>query len=295
MTHMFNGDFARLIPRNQIARKLFSAARVYVDEHHTFHMRFFRSDIEAMPLEPVESSTEYDSLEEVEQLRTDCFVLSFNEEREPEFPKLGWRVGKGTKKIEKTHGVDFPLSPPSNPLSGSLARMHLVLRFNPRSGLLMLRGGSAKAQVECRTGNEWVSLNDGEEFLIFETLVRIKAGTCEYDLEHIVSAEERELYFCARDRLLVKGPNEIMPMLLKKMPGDKYISRGQYLELETQGSGTFGWITQGLDTKTGDPVAIKEVRVNKSNKVEVIAEVKIGTYFTVCDDQFVVCDIPDKK
>lgn len=295
MIHMFNGDFARLISRNQIAQKLFFAARVYVDEHHIFHMRFVRSNIEAMSFEFVESSTKYDNLKKVKQLRTDCFVLSFNEKRESEFLKLGWRVGKETKKIKKTHDVNFSLFFSFNFLSESFARMHLMLRFNSRSKLLMLRKNSAKTQIECRTGNEWISLNDEKKFFIFEILIRIKTETCEYDLKHIVSAEKRKLYFCARDKLFVKKSNEIMSMLLKKMSGDKYIFKKQYLELETQESKTFDWIIQGLDTKTDDSIVIKKMRINKNNKIEMITKMKIKTYFTVCDDQFVVCDIFDKN
>lgn len=69
------------------------------------------------------------------------------------------------------------------------------------------------------------------------------------------------------------------------MPGDSYVLRGQYLELETRGSGAFGWITRGLDTKTGDPVATKELRIEARNKSEVMAEVNMGTRFAVCISQ----------
>ena len=294
MTRLFNGDFARLIPRNQVAQTLYSATRMYVDEHQTFHLRFLQSNAEKIPIEPVEAASEYDTMKEDEQLHTDCYVLSFTEEREPELPKLGWRVGRGTQKIPTNRGVDFLLSAPGHALSKSLAAIHLVFVFNRRSGLLMLKGGSPKVVTKYRLGDKWIHLGFGEEFLIFESLIRIRAGACEYDLEHIINDDQRELYFVARDRFLMGGDVKMLTKPLQKMPGDKYVSRGQYLELETRGSGTFGWITQGLDTKTGDVVAIKEVRIDAKTKAEVIAEVKIGTRFTVRTIQSGKCNVFDK-
>lgn len=280
MARSFQGDFARLIPRNQVAHTLYSAARIYVDKHQTFHLRFLESVAEPMPIEPVESSTEYDTMTEDEQSQTDCYVLSFAQEREPEFPHLGWRVGLGSRK-PPNRGVDFLLSAPGHPLGRSLAAIHLIFAFNKRSGLLMLRGGSSKVPTRYRLGDKWIELSDGEEFLLFESLIRIRAGACEYDLEHIVDDDQRELYFNARDRFLMGKNINMLSKPLQKMPGDKYTPRGPYLEFETRGSGTFGWITQGLDTRTGDLVAIKEVRIDAKTKAEVIAEVQIGTRFTV--------------
>ena len=36
MADTFNGDFARLVPRNQVAQRLFSATYIYVEENKTF-------------------------------------------------------------------------------------------------------------------------------------------------------------------------------------------------------------------------------------------------------------------
>lgn len=103
MADKFNVDFARLVPRNQIAQHLFSTTRIYVDENKTFHLRFLQSnnassEIPTASDEPVESSTDYESqieggTEDFQMINLGYFVLSFNEEREPGFPHLGWRVG----------------------------------------------------------------------------------------------------------------------------------------------------------------------------------------------------------
>lgn len=295
MADTFNGDFARLVPRNQTAQRLFSATCIYVEENKTFHLRFLQRNNASskMPTtsdEPVESSTDYDSqLEgEIEGLQMEdsgYFVLSFDQEREPEFPHLGWRVGRGAGKSPANRGVDLLLSKPGDYLSRSLASIHMIFHFNRRSGLLMLKGGSHKVPVEYRLGDKWVKLEYDEEHLIYEPSIRIRAGMCEYELEHTVEEKYRALYFEKRDRFLraqLQGNLELKIKPLQRMPGDSYVLRGQYLELETRGSGAFGWITQGVDTKTGDPVAIKELRIEARNKSEVMAEVHMGTRFTVC-------------
>ena len=148
----------------------------------------------------------------------------------------------------------------------------------------MLKGGSRKAPVEYRLADKWVKLEYDEEHLIYEASIRIRAGICEYELEHTVEEKCRASYFDRRDKELdaqLPGTDEFKMRPLQRMPGDSYVLRGQYLELETRGSGAFGWITQGLDTKTGDLVAIKELRVEARNKSEIMAEVKMGKRFTV--------------
>ena len=193
MADTFKGDFARLVPRNQIAQRLFSATYVYVEENKTFHMRFLQRNIASSELprasdDPVESSTDYDSQLEGEtegfQMEdSGDFVLSFDQEREPEFPHLGWRVGRGTRKSPANRGVDLLLSKPGDQLSRSLANIHMIFHFNRQSGLLMLKGGSHKVPVEYRLGGKWIKLEYNEEHLVYEPSTRIRAGMCEYELE----------------------------------------------------------------------------------------------------------------
>lgn len=66
------------------------------------------------------------------------------------------------------------------------------------------------------------------------------------------------------------------------MPGDGSVRRERYLEFETQGNGKFGWISQGVDIKTGNLVAIKELRISShQSHLEAIAEVNMGYRFLV--------------
>jgi len=173
MTASFPGEFARLVPRNLVAQKLFSKTFVYVEKHDTFHLQFIDRTGEPFlaSSEPIEESTEYDPY-----LGTDDgdsqfkgiqhsghFVLSFDGTRAPQMPHLGWRVGKGTSKSPAHRGVDLLLAKPGDILSKSLASVHLFFRFHLRSGFLMVRGGSTKTLVEFRNGDLWERLGYKEE------------------------------------------------------------------------------------------------------------------------------------
>lgn len=288
----FTGDFARLVPSNHIAQLLFSKTYVYVEKNDTFHLRFMESiGSEALleSAEPVESSTDYDTNSETNKEGSKLqilghFVLSFEKGRSPEMPHLGWRVGRGSSKGTTNRNVDLLLAKPGDNRSKSLANIHMLFRFNRKSGFLMLRGASPKVPVEYSIGGSWRTLGYEKEQLLYQFSTMLRAGVCEYKLEYTIEENHRNAYFQRRDVFLeaVPSSNENISWLFQKLPGDSCVLRGRYLEFETKGSGAFGWITQGLDTETGDPVAIKELRINgRRSRLEIMAEVKMGTRFHV--------------
>lgn len=169
MSYAFNGDFARLVPRNRVAQVLFSDTVFYVEQNKTFHLRFIERKVNISPQassEPVEESTEYDTYPETDSEdsrvkgveQAGHFVLSFHEDRTAELPHLGWRVGKGSRKSPANRGVDILLARPGDLLSKSLAGIHMILLFNLRSGSLMLTAGSQKAPIEFKVGGKWEKL-----------------------------------------------------------------------------------------------------------------------------------------
>lgn len=292
----FTGDFARLIPNNHAAQTLFSKTYMYVKENDTFHLLFMDgTDNERFhdSTEPVESSTDYDTHHDTdtESSRASSvshlgyFILSFDEQRLPEIPQLGWRVGRGASKWQPNRGVDLLLAIPRDNLGKSLASIHMVFRFNAKSGFLMLRGGSAKVPVEYSKNGVWKSLEFEKEQLMHQSSTILRAGRCEYELKYTVEEKYRDAYFQKRIgflEALFSPKDEFQEPVFRKIPGDKCVPRGRYLEFETQGSGAFGWITQGVDLETGDPIAIKELRItSRRSGFEVLAEVKMGMRFMV--------------
>ena len=209
----FTGDFAKLIPRNHIAQLLFSETYTYVEKNDMFHLRFMDCTGNK-PLRasegPVESSTEYDTYHDTDtegsQVKSNQnvghFVLSFKTERSAELPHLGWRVGRGTNKAPRNRNVDLLLAKPRDNRSKSLANIHMVFRFNPKSGFLMLRGGSQKASVEHSMSGIWEKLVYEKEQVMYQCSTMLRAGVCEYELEYTVDEKHREAYFTQRDALL---------------------------------------------------------------------------------------------
>ena len=290
MSSDFTGDFAKLTPRNLIAQRLFSKVYAYVEQDDSFHLSFMK----CTPSEqlstldgPVESSTEYDThidtdMEDQRPQSTGCFVLSTR--RPPEKPHLGWRAGRGSSKFANRN-VDLLLAKPGDNMGKSLASVHMILQFHLKSGFLMLLNGSEKAIVEHNIGGGWKKLAYLERQLIFPKSAMVRAGQCEFELEYTLDPEQRDVYLAMRDDYFddfLGSSNTTLYPPLQALPGDSCVQRGRYIEFETRGFGTFGWINQGVDTKTGDLIAIKEVRIkNRLERKEVGKEVDIGRRFHV--------------
>ncbi|ERF71973.1 hypothetical protein EPUS_07443 [Endocarpon pusillum Z07020] len=293
MTSSFNGDFARLVPRNRASQVLFSETIAYVDKNDTFHLRFMeRALAEAYHAssESPEDTTDYDSphdaIDRDLQLKdipnSGYYVFSFDKKRAPEMPHIGWRVGRGTSKVPMNRGVDLLLAKPGHPWGKKIASVHLLFRFNLRSGFLVMSAQSQKTLVEVKVGTTWERLAYKGERLIHQPTVLVRAGVCEYELEYTVEEKHREAYFEERMVFLesIQPNKDARAGNFRKLPGDSCVLKGRYLEFETKGYGTFGWVSQGLDTRNGDPVAIKELRLkSRSNRDEALLEVKMGKDF----------------
>ena len=291
----FTGDFAKLTPRNLIAQRLFSKVYAYVEQDDAFHLAFMKctpsEQLSALD-EPVKSSTEYDShidadTEDHEAQRpekTGYFVLSLQKRRAPEKPHLGWRAGRGSSKFANRN-VDLLLAKPGDHMGKFLASVHMIFQFHLKSGFLMLLNGSEKAFVEHNIGGSWNKLAYLERQLVFSKSALVRAGQCEFELEYTLNPEQRGDYLAMRDSYFqdaLENSNKTLYPPLQILAGDSCVQRGRYIEFETRGYGTFGWINQGVDTKTGNLIAIKEVRIKtRLERKEVGKEVDIGKRFHV--------------
>ena len=286
MSNQLAREFARLLPVNQRARCLFSRCLVYSEERDPYHMSFIipspNSPSAAALEEPVESSTEYDTHhsngEDGELLRLGYYVLSFDDSRQPKFPRVGWKCGRGASKLPD-RGVDILLARPGDIRSKSLASVHFKIRVSPDAGLLMLRCSEAKEpQLETNIGGRWELLEPGHERLIYQRSTTVRAGSCDFEIQYVIRNGGREAFLADRD-LYIKNQLDPPTNAYKHVtfiPGDNAPINGQYLQLATRGRGTFGWLSQSIDTRSGRLLAIKEVRiVSASSWREVEAEVEM--------------------
>ena len=266
-----------------------------MDKNDIFHLQFMQHPLDEpsrASSEALDDSTDYDNPQDADneearlanRQNVGHYIFSFHKKRAPAFPQLGWRIGRGTSKAVTNRGVDLLLVKPGHMLGKKIASVHLLLRFNFKSGFLVLSAESQKAVVEVKVGITWERLPYNEERLIHQPITTLRAGICEYDLEYAVEEKHREAYFDERNAFLetIQPSKEARARNFQKLPGDSCVLRGQYLEFGTQGFGTFGWVSQGLDIRNGDPVAIKELRLkSRRDRDEALDEVKMGKGFLV--------------
>lgn len=239
--------------------------------------------------EPFESSTDYDShysddIDIDETLQWGSFILSFEESHWPEFPHLGWRFGRGSAKFPN-RGVDILLAKPRDIASKSLASYHFRLRISEHSGLLMLSSGATKRPpLETNIGGNWESLEPEQETLVYQSSTMLRVGRCQFELQYTIGETYREAFLAQRNTFISRklNPSSNIYEYSTYVPGENITVRGRYLQLATRGHGTFGWISQGFDTRTGQLIAIKELRIEKKKDWRVIKdEIEMGRRFQV--------------
>ena len=285
MSNEFGGDFAAIYPHDHLAKKLFSRCLTSLKEtDNAYHLDFMVATTE-LPLvddKPVESSTEYDSYHDIdvdESLEPGYFVLSLHGNCLPEFPHLGWRIGRGASKF-KNRGVDVLLARPGDPLGKSLMSVHFTLRMSQDCGILMLcTPKTLKSRLEININGRWEPLGPEEERLMYLRSTILRAGRCEYELVYTIGDEHREVFLEKRNYFLDKTVKAKSKAFLRSsyFPGDDITICGRYLHGTTLGNGTFGWVSSGIDSHTGKLIAIKEVYIKAARSwPEVENEMRIG-------------------
>ncbi|KAI9656460.1 MAG: hypothetical protein M1821_004666 [Bathelium mastoideum] len=262
--------------------------------------------------EPFESSTDYDSHfsgGSDERLQWGYFALSLEESRGPEFPQLGWRFGRGSARLPN-RGVDMLLARPRESASRSLASQHFRLRISEHSGLLMLCCGAPKRPpLETNVGGKWELLEPGQETLVYQKSTLLRVGRCELELQYTISKDNQAVFLARRNAFIDRNlhPPSNVYESSTYIPGGDITVRGRYLQLATRGHGTFGWVSQGFDTHTGQLIAIKELRIRKNEDwLDVQNEIKLGKrsqmedgllsfHDSYCEHGKIhVCSIPEK-
>lgn len=289
----FSGDFAKLIPYNSEARRLFSKALTHMErEGDKYHLQFVgyvgneRVEGETVVEEPIESDTDYDTADtsQIQRMQSsDHFILSLQDARWPKVLQLGWRAGRGSSRIEERN-VEFLLAAPRDSNSRYLAHIHMYFRFNRKSGMLMLVAGSSKEPVYYNIAGVWKELMHPSEKLLYQTATMLRVGPFEYELLYTVQENERQSFFQYRNAFLEKlSPGSALPPAsMWKLHLDQHTMSQRFLVFETTGSGSFGWVNRAVDTDTGDPVVIKELRITKKSEGDdFVHEVTTGERFKV--------------
>lgn len=128
---------------------------------------------------------------------------------------------------------------------------------------MLFCGKAKRPDLETHINGNWEPLAPGQGRLMFQRCTMLRAGRCEFELQYTINEDGREAFLAQRNLFI---QNRLVPKTdvhdsFAYIPGDDITIRGRYLHLRTQGRGTFGWISQGVDTRSGHLIAIKEVRL----------------------------------
>ena len=197
---------------------------------------------------------------------------------------IGWRVGRGSSRLEGDRGVDILLICPKAQSQG-VAPVHARIQFHPRSGVLMLVGVVDDKPVRYEVGDsaEPVLLRAGEKRVLYQMRNRIVLGNLQYTLVfESQTAQQYSEYVTVRDGMFQDLEHSPPHHKLSALPRLQDMLRGPVVTHGTMSTGAFGWIYSAVDARSGEPLAVKEQRLkNKKQLYEIVNELSIGKIFSV--------------
>jgi hypothetical protein len=256
------GTFARLVPQNKYARDAFQRllhARDGPAQQH--HKQFVH----------VDTRKEIDPLE-----REDCFIFSLG--LLPEFPALGWRIGKG-RPNRPNQSVDIRIHDGEG-MAGVHARFCWV------------KGGGGFFLIADNLREIPVILN-GELLRRTQRLIpyrnSISLGECNFSLQFQErSAAQEEQFQVELSAFYLRVMRENAPLLLPTPSGHE-VTIGNWIVRNPIASGSYGRVSVVSHMHTGQPAAAKELWRTQRNRFSVDREVYIAKYLQdykhVCSPQ----------
>jgi len=198
-------------------------------------------------------------------------------------PNIGWRVGKGTSKLEN-RGVDFLVVPPEI-RSCKVAVYHALIQFHPKSGVLLIKGVSKTLPVQYYVDNEPLLLYAGDVHVFYQAVNRFRLGKLEYNFVYEnLDDEQYTDYVRIRNKALHEAGEEIPNPRILAVPRKPHMKYGNIILHEGLSSGAFGLVCAAVDARTGVPLAMKEIWIKHKNMLEdnsLKAERRVATEFRV--------------
>ena len=305
---------ATLVPEGDQSRKPFAIARLIpvgleaeqaFDDVVTFpglskyHGSFIRAKrIKRKDPTPEVSSEDTDAEEdevvsqEAVELWVGNYLLDTSTLEHLENPRIEWRAGRGTSKFgNDDREVEILLIRPGRK-SDDVSKMNAAIRLHEKSGVLMLVGLSNTHPItyECGGQGQTVTLRFGEKHVLYQKQNRFSFGKLRFKLEY-EDFDDTKLAAVTklRDRFfLAKGLHRPHPRL-SMIPRRGHNLRGSAVLHTAFGRGTFGHVHAAVDTRTGNPLAIKDMWIDNAHRAkhpELIAELDVSQGFKVSSTYF---------
>ena len=225
--------------------------------------------------------------EKVVELWTGHYSLSASKFTDPGKFGAGWRVGKGTSKFGTAdREIEILLIRPGRK-SGEVSKTNALLRLHEQSGVLMLVGLSDTNPITYESGEEGVTitLRSGETHVLFQRVNRFSFGKLRFNLVY-EDLDDTQLAAVTkhRDQFFVQRGIPVPHPCLSMIPRPGQILRGSTVFHTTFGQGGFGHVHAAVDTRTGDPLAVKDMWIDNARRAknpEVITELSVSQAFKV--------------
>ncbi|KAK4171266.1 kinase-like domain-containing protein [Triangularia setosa] len=223
--------------------------------------------------------------DDTDQRKTYRFVLSFD--HPPQGPRAGWVLGKGN---HCGPGVQLPVCPPRTTNGDAFARPGgaiVLIYMHPETGAFIIQALSQKHPVTYRSGdgNRDIILETGNRSVLHMTRnhLRFRLGRkiFDYVLEFDIANEDR--FIAARNnfaRVAIRPGESIEPYKqLDHLPKQSHHRMHRMVVHRTLSAGAFGLVKSGVDTETGDAVAMKTIHC-KIRQVPIVKnELQIAASF----------------
>ncbi|KAI4162412.1 MAG: hypothetical protein LQ342_003978 [Letrouitia transgressa] len=192
---------------------------------------------------------------------------------------IGWRIGRGSSKLEADRGVDILLIRPRKKTEG-VATVHARIQFHPLSGVLMLVGVEDEKPIQYRVhdSNHPTMLRQGQKHVLYQKTNSFTLGNLQYTFVFEDLTQEKYAEFIKRRNILFEDLGHQAPHpALSAIPRQQDVKRGPVITHGTLAFGKFGWVYSGVNAATGDPLAVKEHRPKNVQEQRIIDnEIDIG-------------------
>lgn len=245
------GVFAYMVPLNILAKESLRKLASETDRDDTkYHREFLEAPPEEVQIPP----------------GTDCFVLSLD--RLPELPSIGWRIGRGRRKL-KHLGVDL-LLPTEDENNNEIAGLHARLSW--------LKGGGGFFLIADNQRGMTVNLN-GEELSYSQRLIpyhnAIGIGQYFFTIKFLERNPAQEEEFQSQLLLMYSAVLRENTPFIMPTPSRNETRIGDWIVRAPLGKGSFGHVSSVTNVRTGQLAAAKEIWRTPKNSGSVDREVII--------------------
>jgi len=259
---VYDGTFARIRPWNHPAEVAFDNLAMQRDRKSFSQYHGSSMHIEET-VELVESNVDPDDGSEEEITRTGFssqqkrgyFALSFR--TPPRDANIGWTLGRGVRGSPNL-SVDILIisktCPPAN--RRTIGMIHATIRFNPQSGVLVLKCTNEKMPVQLMAPRGQINLHKGESHVLYNTSNIFHIGALCFNLQYDLDRR----YVKARNGYIRQYEDAAPPHeAIVAIPQPNIEIQNEYIVFNTLAAGSSGRIRPAIHCRSGNPVAFKEI------------------------------------